>query len=364
MNIASGSLAVENESDGRDGRKNCPALNGPKADYFGRLDRLPSPEKEDRMKEIVIGTFNLNNMFSRYNFKGTVQEPKPGEPPLMAYQKDDWYRKYMGKLVKGKKPEDTARLAQRILAQAPDVLAVQEVEDKDVLKYFNDEYLNKQYPWRVLVEGNDARFIDVGLLSKLPLGEVRSYQHWRHPDYKPGPVFCRDLIQVEVLSEDRKQRLCWMFVTHLKSKYVGWQDKKDPQKAAQDEKNSDDHRRMEAESIARIISSRTGAGEDFFLCGDFNDTPDSEQLKPLMSDKQGGLGLVNLAEKIADPAERWTETHDPEKGQAREFEQIDYILAPEKTAKKVSATLIDRRATGKTKPDGSDHDPVYCKFKI
>lgn len=58
-----------------------------------------------------------------------------------------------------------------------DVLAVQEVEDIDTLRQFGRDDLGGLYPHVVLIEGNDPRLIDIGLLSKLPVGGVTSWQH-------------------------------------------------------------------------------------------------------------------------------------------------------------------------------------------
>src|SRR3954447_8341248 len=57
-----------------------------------------------------------------------------------------------------------------------DVLAIQEAEDIDTLHEFVRNDLDGLYPNVVLVEGNDPRLIDVGLLSKLPLGPITSWQ--------------------------------------------------------------------------------------------------------------------------------------------------------------------------------------------
>lgn len=44
-----------------------------------------------------------------------------------------------------------------------DILAVQEVEHIKILKQFNSDFLNGMYEHVVLIEGNDTRFIDVGV---------------------------------------------------------------------------------------------------------------------------------------------------------------------------------------------------------
>src|SRR5207253_8105135 len=118
------------------------------------------------------------------------------------------------------KPASARRiLADRISQMNVDVLALQEVEDIRTLEEFarSEALRAMKYRHIVLVEGNDPRLIDVGLLSRFPVGSVTS---WRHRPYqnKPGkPVFSRDLLEVEILSEDRSHVLFTVFVNHLKS---------------------------------------------------------------------------------------------------------------------------------------------------
>ncbi len=67
------------------------------------------------------------------------------------------------------------RLANSILSVngvGPDILLVQEVENQNVLDILNQKYLTTaHYQTSVLIEGEDARGIDVGVLSRLPLAE-------------------------------------------------------------------------------------------------------------------------------------------------------------------------------------------------
>ncbi len=309
---------------------------------------------------IKIGTFNLNNLFSRWNFLGEIEEYKKNEPPKVTFKNGYLVRKYYGKVVKGKKPDDTVRLAKRIKNMKVDILAVQEVENKDILKDFNnnENYLNKYFKYCILIEGNDNRLIDVGLMSKYPIGEIRSYQKWIHPKNRNEPIFRRDLLQVEILSKDLTH-LFWVFVVHLKSKLSL---EKDPIKKQEEIKKSAITRKLEAESIRDIINTRINNNDLYFLCGDFNDIEESDALTPIFHKDENGLNLENLINKyVNNKNDRWTTTFDEPKT-PRVFEQIDFILTPKTDVVKKMSIL--RRETSNTKKDGSDHDPIYCEIEL
>jgi hypothetical protein len=123
-------------------------------------------------------------------------------------------------------------------------------------------------------EGNDARFIDVGVLSKLPLGGVTSWQHQVHSNDPGQRVFARDLLQVEVLNHSRNKRLFTLFNTHLTSQFVAFGEDPVAAPAAKAAR-----RRRQCETIARIVEAEPDS--PFLIVGDMNDTPDSEALQPL-----------------------------------------------------------------------------------
>ena len=93
---------------------------------------------------ISIGTFNLNNLFSRYNFQAEIAALPPHEAggiELTFSQGDVQARTFMGRLVKAKDPSGTADIARRIREMNVDVLAVQEVEHIEILREFNRDHL-------------------------------------------------------------------------------------------------------------------------------------------------------------------------------------------------------------------------------
>lgn len=70
--------------------------------------------------------------------------------------------------------EDVSREAvlstgRAIEAAKPDTLACEEVENRPTLQRFNDQTLGESYPHDMVIDGNDARGIDVGLLSRYPI---------------------------------------------------------------------------------------------------------------------------------------------------------------------------------------------------
>ena len=108
---------------------------------------------------LKVGTFNLNNLFSRFNFKGKIDAILTGDTAMsVTYTFNDpqdyRIRTYMGRLVKEKEPARRQKVAQRILEMQLDLLALQEVEDLPTLQQFCREDLNGSYPYQVLVEGN------------------------------------------------------------------------------------------------------------------------------------------------------------------------------------------------------------------
>jgi hypothetical protein len=145
---------------------------------------------------VTVGRFNLNNLFSRFNFQAEIDRDAGGDGQALqaTYTFSDptevRIRRYRGRLVREKDAPGREHVARRLLGTHPDievhppevdVWAVQEVEDIDTLRFFARNDLAGAYPHVVLIEGNDPRLIDVAVLSKLPLGAVTSWQHAVHP---------------------------------------------------------------------------------------------------------------------------------------------------------------------------------------
>ena len=322
---------------------------------------------------VRIGTFNLNNLFSRYNFNaeiGQIPDDDPGGITLTFDQDALKVRTFMGRLVKAKSPDDTAEIARRITeVMNADVLAVQEVEHIEILKQFNRDYLNNLYPNIALVEGNDQRLIDVGILSKLPIGLIVSHQTAVHPDDPNQRIFSRDLLQVEILNSKRK-KLFTIYNTHLKSHYVPYNE--DPVQGAL---NANLRRKRQAEMISQIISRMERPNSRFVLTGDMNDAPDSEFLAPmLMADNKPLINTLENPTETRPPKKEttgqgagpqhsaWTHRYNPSGPPLPEYRLFDHIWVSRGLAERFENPTIDRRT--KHGGDGSDHDPAWIDLRL
>jgi len=316
--------------------------------------------------DVTVGTFNLNNLFTRWNFRAAVPSGTRLTETIEFTTADTVrFRTFKGRLVKAKKDRDTDAIADRILTMDLDVLAVQEVENIEALNTFNRENLGAMYPHIVLIEGNDPRLIDVGLMSKLPLRRIVSHQTEPDPLTPSKRVFGRDLLQVDVYNPTGRRRLFTVFNTHMKSNFVDpLEHRTDAAKAAQVTANND-RRRRQSEVTAHVIERETRPNSRYLFLGDMNDDPESPHLDPVVGNDRLGLvdALVGVTETRPSkletlgpqPGPRWTSRFRAN-GQTS-HRLFDQIWASPSLADNVSDPFIDRRT--KHGGDGSDHDPAW-----
>ena len=266
---------------------------------------------------IRIGTFNVFNLFDDYDDPYIENERLPG-----------------------KSKEELALLGETIHRLDADVLALQEVENRPFLETFAREYLKDMgYKETVLIEGNNERGIDVALLSRFPVGPVTSYRHEDFPDGNGDRMrFQRDLLRVNIRPPGQAD--FDVFVVHLKSKYGG-------------EEASLPLRMGEAKRIRTLLDDILAKNPQarFVICGDFNDTFESEPVQTIV-----GSGRRALKPFFTDLPEdqRITYNHG-------HLSMIDYILASPAMAasyRQGSYGVL----MGTVESSGSDHNPVKADF--
>lgn len=348
---------------------------------------------------IRIATCNANNLFSRWSFQtdlprveeavatlhGNATEVpsetaasarEPASPPDVVHIRlDDGtvltgvLRTYRGKLVRGKEPKARAWLASRIAALDADVLCLQEVEDQNALDVFHRDELQPRgidYPYRVVVEGNDPRRIDVAVCSRLPITRVSSWRFW------PGPegdrVFSRDLLQIECATAAHDPLR--IFVNHLKSNFIADEFRLSEEELTAQREATARRRRWQVEAITAILRHQRLTRRVVVL-GDMNDEPDGSALTALteagLSEHIHGATTIPgpdrhgvlIADKFSDlhPG-MWThrfrghgETH---------FGLYDQIWTSQDVP--VAAAYVMRRT--QISGDGTDHDPACVDLDL
>jgi endonuclease/exonuclease/phosphatase family metal-dependent hydrolase len=200
-----------------------------------------------------------------------------------------------------------------------DIQCVVEVEDRLTLERFNDSLLKgpRAYPYNIVIDGNDPRGIDVGLLSRFPIAAVNTHVFDKTSKTSKSRIFSRDCLEVE-FSLPRKRQL-FVLVNHFKSQGYGTQA------------SSDARRKGQANRVAAILRRYDLEKDLVVVAGDFNDGPQSAPLTTLLRTKN--LTDV-LAKQFPDPRERWT---------YRDKSQLDYLLVSKPLADAMTVAGIERR---------------------
>jgi predicted extracellular nuclease len=311
------------------------------------------------MTKIRVGTFNAENFFLRYKFLGHERGSmgKNRVDPSKFIDEGGNINMLGFDIIDDGQRKNTARA---ILANDPDVVCLQEIENLDTLKQFNSKYLKKKYPYSLLITGNDLRMINVGILSKLELAGVQTHQFDK--DGK-GVVFSRDCLAADVFLDKGGEDRLTLFVNHLKSQL----------KATKDE-NPDEKRERQATRISGIVEEHFKDLDTarFLIVGDMNDSPEAECLKPLLDRPW----VENVVKRLPQD-EQWTYYYSGKK----QANQYDYLLLSKMLVEKNpdSLPIIERRGladyvkayTGERFPgvgakgtEASDHCPVFVDLEV
>lgn len=347
------------------------------------------------MENVTICTFNVENLFARYKVFGFLPGDKfkrkvlteteleeqggflPGQlfkNSFKIFDKDDW-RKLTAKAIKGQANKGGKKF--------PDIICMQEVDSMDALRLFNEDYLESEYDYAILIDSHDPRRIDVGVLSKLDVGDIKTHMYEPYSGTgKQEYLFSRDCLEINFVTSNGKPLT--IFVNHLKSNYT---DEKDPVKKKKEEERNNKLRLKQAEKVRELVKSRFPGNsfkeENFIILGDLNDNPDSPSLVPLLKK----LGMEDVLSRL-DFKEQWTHFWQKENS----VSQIDYILlSPHLSKNSDKKPYVERRGLstkikkfthlgskiGEKIPfdfnrfpevtdsiDASDHCPVFINLKL
>ena len=286
-------------------------------------------EKSDESKLVIL----------RRNRGALVKRPRNAPMEVVATGRDDW----IGWLELKREPVDevatqnTARVLKEVDA---DIVVVVEAEHRISLCRFNEQVLEgvggRPYDHVMLVDGNDERGIDVGLMtrSSAVIDTVRSHVDDRHGK---EAVFSRDCPEFHLRLASGEGLV--VLANHLKSKGYGTPAQSNAKREAQ------------ARRVREIYDGLRQAGhENIVIAGDFNDTPDSGPLAPLLG-QASDLRDISAHPNFDDGGRPGTYANGT-KGN-----KIDYILFSPALFERVTAGGIDRRGVW-----GGKHGTLWPHF--
>jgi endonuclease/exonuclease/phosphatase family metal-dependent hydrolase len=293
------------------------------------------------MSALSFTTFNVNNLYVRYGFSDTY----PGDRSSLSRDEREELAEATGWFLPGRAP--FGRLTQRMrlssperraciakllrepTGNAPEIAVFQEVESIDALRLLNQR-LGLGYSESLVIDGNDPRNIDVGVLSKVPILDIRT--HINEPAGN-GFLFSRDCLEVEF--DIGGSETMTLFVNHMKSKYAEFPSGATTAQKAAIRAAGHARRQLQAERVLELVKERFAGRMStalFAVVGDFNDTAESPYLDALF----GYSWMDDVIERhLPDPAQRWTHRW---KGRNR-LSQIDHVLVSRALRGRIDAVV-------------------------
>lgn len=267
--------------------------------------------------------------------------PRSGPVQVVARGRSDWigWVELKTEQVDALAMQHTAMVIRDVNA---DVLGVVEADSRPVLKMFSDALLAqvdaRPYEQVMLIDGNDSRGIDVGILARAayPLGVVRTHIFDTDAD---GVVFSRDCCEYHLATPAGDPLV--VLVNHFKSK--GYSTPGDPLGAKR--------RRRQAVRVAQIYEGLRAAGTELVaVVGDLNDHPASPPLQPLLAD-------TDLRDISTHPAFDF----GPRRGtfgSGNERDKIDYVLLSPALFARATGGAVFRKGVWRG-PRTKDPWPIY-----
>ena len=305
-----------------------------------------SDAAKERMLELVaaleLNRFNEGPLALVRRIRGRIfRRPQSGGIEVVAIGRGSWigWAELKTAPVDEVAVMNTGRVIRDVDA---DILAVVEAENRVALKQFTEfvfdrvkdevAHVIRPYTQIMLIDGNDDRGIDVGLMTKegFDIGLMQSHIHDLKPD--GNPIFSRDCPEYAVTTPSGE--LIWVIPNHFKSKFGG-------NNAASIAK-----RKAQATRVAEIYQRLRGDDHDnIVVLGDLNDTPDSGPLQPLLAQTD----LRDVSEHdLFDTGEFKGREGTEERGigtfgLGNDADKIDYLLLSPALFERVTAAGLFRK---------------------
>jgi endonuclease/exonuclease/phosphatase family metal-dependent hydrolase len=319
-----------------------------KSNIVSLLDTL-GLKKSDESKFAIL----------RQNKGHLVKRPTSGPIQVVANGRDDWIG-WVDLQVEQVNEVATRNTAQVVRDVAADVLGIVEAESRPSLLRFCKDVMpavdGEPYEHIMLVDGNDERGIDVGLMTRKKFEIVSIISHVDDAD-DTGLIFSRDCAQYEIKTANGNTLI--VLINHFKSKGFGG--------AA----SSNAKRKRQAARTAAIYRQLRQQHGFIAIIGDFNDTADSDPIGPLFS--QTGLKDISDIAGFDDGGRPGTFKN----GTASN--KIDYILlSPDLFAKATAGGIFRKGVWGgkngtlfehydemtKEVEAASDHAAIWAELDI
>lgn len=293
-----------------------------------------------------------NALVQLLKIRGQLFKTTKGVLTVAAHGRDSWigWFELLKEDIKWQATYNTGRVIKEV---NPDILLVVEVENRPTLDRFNIQVLKGQFGFSykhfMVIDGNDSRGIDLGIMSRFPIMEIRSHVD---DSINDNLIFSRDCPEYDITLPNRRKLV--IIPNHFKSKRNG----NDADSAAK--------RLLQAETAHDIAVSALKRCKHVLIGGDLNDTPDSQPLEVLRKNE--------FEDVMSHPDYPKDRPGTFNTGLPRN--KIDYLLMSTSLQNKIITTGIERRGsyhpstwkpfdTVKSQADeASDHHLVWATFNI
>jgi endonuclease/exonuclease/phosphatase family metal-dependent hydrolase len=258
------------------------------------------------------------------------QQHQDGTRTWSATSSDD----FLGwvELVREAIDDRAIRNTARVIAEvSADVQILVEVEDRITLQRFHDDVLvpelanlgKEPYKHVFLMDGNDPRGIDVGLLSRVKVTSMTSHVELRNA--QGHPLFARDCAQFAI--ELGQGQSLIIFANHFSS---------------QGSDKTGKRRREQANKVRLFVDDALNASPLVIVAGDLNEPPAKGNLNKLLHDPdlKDAMAMDQYPDKATLPGTYLT---------AAKSHKLDYLFLSTALQGKVQTVGVERRGFKSTK---------------